>query len=195
MMARPVFILVAFALLCTPPDAAAAAAHTVDVSRACICRPSRPCSRPDASSAVIARREVARIAGWLADEVASRIDNGWEQDSCDCANHSGGGGATVVLTIVGAGEISPCGSLPPAAGSFLLQTAGRRLQLQAVDVAGLQSGAGRLLRELRMPARGAGAGAISVPAELCVRHDGARELWRVRGHQISCNANGPMQLR
>jgi hypothetical protein len=118
--------------------------------------------------------------------------------------------------------------------------------LEAADAAGLQSGAGRLLRELRMPppphaasvvpradsqrsrdedisARGAiqdpatliRASTLSASApppppppshsrgmlhkvlgstDLCVRHDGSQELWKLRGHQIPCSRH-PLQFR
>jgi len=99
---------------------------------------------------------------------------------------------------------SPCGDLPEPPGSFLLYVparsrgeavyAGSGIKLLAADAAGLHAGGGRLLRELRMPARGSAGSLVTVPDDLCIRHDGAGERWRIRGHQVAASHH-PLQFR
>ena len=101
-------------------------------------------------------------------------------------------------------------------GSFSLRFRTGVLVLQAVDAAGLRAGAGRLLRELRMPPRlqvtqqrqshqqnlhqppqqqqPQQHDSVSIPAEISVSHDGTSVRWNIRGHQIPADHH-PMQFR
>jgi hypothetical protein len=144
-----------------------------------------------------------RVAEWLATEAGSRLPSAHPGWSTGCDEHQTS--ATRLELRVGG---SSAGRLPDAPGSFLLDfhqaEASATLRLLAADTEGLLSGAGRLLRELHMPARveqqlqqqptANHSGSITVPAGLHVRHDAAKALWRVRGHQISVNTH-PLQLR
>ena len=144
------------------------------------------------------------VARWLSSEVGSRLlqsSISWTHGRCSQA-------ASVVMLAIATPFTGPlketlnashCGTLPPAPGSFILSVHGtNKIALTAIDPTGLRSGAGRLLRELRMPGRGARptttSAVVSVPQELCVRYDGSTALWPIRGHQISVNYH-PLQLR
>eukprot|EP01051_Picozoa_sp_SAG22_P025074 SAG22_NODE_7255_length_757_cov_1.528875_1_plen_191_part_01 len=191
-------MLLVFALAAAAAAAVQQPVH-VDVSEACIVATSGTGSGPAGPHPV-------RVARWLAAEVSSRVRpdrGGWQHDGATPSGVSCAGAAVVHLAVAGSRSPrapdlaaaqqpeppqSPCGPLPAAANSFLLQVSGRgtTIKLDAADDAGLQSGAGRLLRELHMPARQDGGNA-TIPADLCVRYDGARALWKIRGHQISVN--------
>ena len=154
-----------------------------DFTRACIVL-------GDAPTAV-----ALRISDWVIDEIGSRqlgTMKGWQRySSKECP-------LSTVVAIDQGRETSAvpdhCGDLPLSPGSFLLSEAHGHLSLLAVDSDGLQAGAGRLLRELHMPARGQG-GVVSMPSGLCVRHDSAlSERWHVRGHQIYADHH-PLQFR
>jgi hypothetical protein len=69
-------------------------------------------------------------------------------------------------------------------GSFVLAVDDNIVSLSAGDADGLRAGTGRLLRELRMPARFSNGRSITIPSNLLVVHDAAHERWPIRGHQI-----------
>ena len=161
---------------------------------------SRACIRSSSSAAV-----VDRVGAWLAQEVNQRLPSsrgGWQTAAtCDRT-------AWQLELHLGVSNSSafppsqPCRALPTTPGSFLLTASKDKLHLHAIDAGGLQSGAGRLLRELYLPPRrttttttnNSEPSTVTIPASLCVRHDAAKELWRIRGHQISVNSH-PLQLR
>lgn len=174
-------------------------------------------------------RASLHIPDWIVDELNSRTvsPGAWQHsgpDGCDSVRVELRIWAQASRR---SGSLSPSANFPvrpgccptahynPAPGSFRLAIepgAGLSNQLQpdraqvmvslaAADPAGLQSGAGRLLRELRMPARGEGGSTsleprskVQVPGTLCVCHDSARERWHVRGHQIAVDHH-PLQFR
>ena len=174
----------------------------VDLSRACVVLADA--STPGAR----------RIGAWLADEVGARLRGpGWELSGGGGGDGSGASCApdaiTIALLLGGAPpNTSGCAGsrLAPSSGSFVLAfgnattaaatNRAAALTLRATDEVGLQAGAGRLLRELHMPAREGGGGGggggdggggglrVTAPASLCVAHDGGAERWKLRGHQI-----------
>lgn len=138
------------------------------------------------------------VAEWLSTEVGSRLARSasWSHGGCSETAASN----RVMLAIVGSAPVGAnrCGTLPLAQGSFLLDVRDSMITLTAVDSAALRAGAGRLLRELFMPGRGADLAAtpavVSVPRDLCVQYDGSAALWPIRGHQLSVGYH-PLQLR
>jgi len=142
-------------------------------------------------------------AAWLAREVNRRLapDLGWKVDS-DASPCAGDPrfATTVELSISnGAPPCRHCPATPPAPGSFqLCAVPGEgRVLLDAPDAGGLRAGAGRLLRELHLPARGAegryarvvpnrgGNNGDSSARAFQLTYDAdADARWPVRSHQI-----------
>jgi hypothetical protein len=123
----------------------------------------------------------------VATAVATWGPHSWTIGKADNATHRC---TSIVLLSMGARGIG-------AAGSFRLQMQVMlgMLRLDATDAAGLYTGAGRLLRELHMPARASTTGGtITIPQSVNVSHDAANERWKVRGVQLYVDSH-PLQFR
>ena len=168
-------LLAAVAAAALAVAASAPQLHPRNMASARVCVVDRrSASLRDGQAAVAAagpslQADAVRVAASVAREVNSRLAvpdvvRGW-RESGNCAgggtHHLGAGEAPrVVVLLQGAGAggwgSSPCGGVAPATGSFLLHAldgGGGAVVLAAGDADGLRAGSGRLLRELRMPAR------------------------------------------
>jgi hypothetical protein len=125
----------------------------------------------------------APFIGMIREEIGMRVS---ANASLLAKRLCGGKDSPVVHVGIGSRIRSRCSSsgVPARSGSFVLAVDDGVVSLTAVDTQGLQAGTGRLLRELRMPARWANGKSVGIPGDLCVVHDAVHERWAIRGHQI-----------